>query len=150
MRLIGDIKTRYFVLVFTLIIFGSISYTENNVWAEEKLNSNSETLENSKSSALTEYEKYRIMYGKDTAREDMADNGRIDNSISSNGHNGPSPLLSNVIDKNEDSVINHITYDSMSELDGDFVYSWKQDASISGYEYSSYINEPSEIKFLIN
>jgi len=146
MRLIQDSKMRCFVLVFTLIIFGSISYTENNVWAEEK--SDSETLENSQSSALTEYEKYRIMYGKDTAREDMADNGRIDNSILSNGHSGPSSLLSNLSDKNEDSVINYSKYDSMPELDGNFVFSWKQDASISGYEYSSYINEPSQIKFL--
>jgi len=146
MSLIQDSKMRYFVLVFTLIIFGSISYTENNVWAEEK--SNSETLENSQSSSLTEYEKYRIMYGKDTAREDMADNGRIDNSILSNGHSGPSPLSSNLSDENKDPVINYSTYDSMPELDGDFKYSWKQDASISGYEYSSYINEPSQIKFL--
>ena len=148
MRLIGDVKIRYFVLVFTLIIFGSISYNENSVWAEEKLNSNSETLENSQSSTLTEYEKYRMMYGKDTAREDMADNGRIDNSISSNGHSGPSPVLNNVSDKNEGSVINHSIDNSIPKLDGDFVYSWKQDTSISGYEYSSYINEPSQIKFL--
>jgi len=147
MRLIQDTKIRYFALVFTLILFGSFSYTENNVWAEEKLNSNPETLENSQSSSLEEYLKYRTMYGKDTAREDMKDNGRIDNSISSNGHSGPSPL-SDVSDENKVPVINYSTYDSMSELDGDFKYSWKQDGSISGYEYSSYINEPSQIKFL--
>lgn len=147
MRLIQDTKIRYFALVFTLILFGSFSYTENNVWAEEKLNSNPETLENSQSSSLEEYQKYRTLYGKDTAREDMKDNGRIDNSISSNGHSGPSPL-SDVSDENKVPVINYSTYDSMSELDGDFKYSWKQDGSISGYEYSSYINEPSQIKFL--
>ena len=147
MRLIQDTKIRYFALVFTLILFGSFSYTENNVWAEEKLNSNPETLENSQSSSLEEYLKYRTLYGKDTAREDMKDNGRIDNSISSNGHSGPSPL-SDVSDENKVPVINYSTYDSMSELDGDFKYSWKQDGSISGYEYSSYINEPSQIKFL--
>jgi len=140
-------KTGCYVLLLVLIIFGSVSYTENVVWAEEKSNPDPETLENSQSS-LEKFQEYRALYGKDTARGDMEDNGRIDNSIYSNGHSGPSPLSNVVNEKNIASMISPLIDGPMPEFEGDFVYSWEQDTSISGYEYSSYINEPLQVKFL--
>lgn len=149
MNSIHNSKTLYFLLSITLIMFGSVTFAENSLWAEGQVSgSETETIENSYGSPLDEFQKYRTQYGKDTAREDMEDNGRIDNSILTIGYTGPEPGERIGNGKSADPVISRWTEGLVSDSEDDFVYHWEQDASISGFEYSSYINEPLQVTIL--
>jgi hypothetical protein len=97
-------------------------------------------------SPLDQFLQYRAEHGKDTARQDMLDNGVIDNSINSVEFIEPEPEL--VPDKK--SVDNLVIQRAVPEDVSEFVYHWEQNASVSGSEYSSYINKPLKVTFLDN
>lgn len=98
-------------------------------------------------SPLDQFLQYRAEYGKDTARLDMLDNGVIDNSINSVEFIEPEPeLVPDEKDSANNLLIQRVVPDDVSE----FVYHWEQNSSVSGSEYSSYINKPLKITFLDN
>jgi len=143
------LNPHYLILSIILVMFSSLTFAGNSLWAEGQISdSDTETVENSYGSPLDEFQKYRTQYAKDTARKDMEDNGSIDNSILTIRYMGPQPGMSRDNGKSADSVISLWTEGLVSNSDDDFVYHWEQDASVSGYEYSSYINEPLQVTIL--
>lgn len=126
-----------YMLVFALAFFviASIFVTSANS-ADAK----------SESSPLEQFEQYRTKYGKDTAREDMLDNGKIDNSINAVEFTySEFGILSNQNDDTNKIQIQRIIPDTDS-----FVYHWEQNSTSTGSEYSSYINKPVTVTFLEN
>jgi hypothetical protein len=95
----------------------------------------------SEMSPLEQYQQYRTKYGKDTAREDMLDNGRIDNSI--NAVEFTYSEFGLLQDQND--TPNKIQIQRMVPDDDSFVYHWEQNSTDTGSEYSSYINTPITI-----
>lgn len=97
-------------------------------------------------SPLDQYKQYRAKYGKDTARQDMMDNGVIDNSINSVEY---SYSEFGLLQKNKNTTANLQIQRTIPD-NKPFVYHWEQNASSVGSEYSSYINQPVTITFLNN
>jgi len=135
------------LLFFSLAILGSIVFSANT---EDFL------AEGASGSALEEFQKYRAEYGISNARLDMEDNDRIDNSIPvieiedfspSAAFDGFISSVDITKEKSTESKVSILDVGTIPDLDADFVFQWKHDGSISGYEYSSYINEPIEITF---
>jgi hypothetical protein len=92
---------------------------------------------------LSQFLEYREEYGRDTAREDMLDNGVIDNSINSARFEITEPEIINYENEERNILISRTAPDSAT----DFFYHWElDDTTVS--EQSSYINEPLEIVFL--
>jgi len=95
---------------------------------------------------LTQFLEYRDEFGMDTAREDMEDNGFIDNSIYAakfediESENLPNNVIENA---GNNLLITRTAPDSAAQ----FFYHWEGD-NFSVSEYSSYINEPLKIIFL--
>ena len=121
-----------FFLAFSLIF----STTLNGSLVEAK---------SSSASPLEQFLQYRTQYGKDTAREDMEDNGVIDNSINSVEFTYTEfGLLTKHDDNTEKIQIQRQIPDDVSQ----FVYHWEQSANSSGSEYSSYVNKPVQVTFV--
>lgn len=94
-------------------------------------------------SPLEQYQQYRAKFGQDTARQDMLDNGRIDNSINAVEFTySEFGLLSREDPQNEVQIQRTIP------AGAPFVYHWEQNTTSAGSEYSSYINKPVVVTFL--
>lgn len=93
---------------------------------------------------LEQYQQYRAKYGQDTARQDMLDNGRIDNSINAVEFTySEFGLL-----QDQDDTPNKIQIQRTIPDDDLFVYHWEQNSTDTGSEYSSYINTPVTVTFV--
>jgi len=136
-----------FLLAF-FIILGSISFAENYFVV---------MVEGSEDSPLDAFQSYRAEFGVSTARLDMEDNGFIDKSIFNSEYENfiSVPSTDNLINtvanpdnlKSASSQINLLTQNQVPDSNTDFVFHWQQDATPSGSEYSSYINQPLDVKF---
>jgi len=113
-------------------MFGGIAFS---------LNSNFLMAQGSSSSALEDFLNYRDQYGISTARLDMQDNQRIDNSLPFLEIENFEPPETINDKKSTFPEINLLTERNVPDLDSDFIYHWEQGKSISGNEYSSYIND---------
>ena len=97
-------------------------------------------------SPLEQYQQYRAKYGKDTAREDIMDNGIIDNSVNSIEY---SYSEFGLLQKNKQDTAN-LEIQRTIPSNEPFVYHWEQNSTDIGSEYSSYINQPVTATFLNN
>lgn len=97
----------------------------------------------SEMSPLEQYQQYRTKYGKDTAREDMLDNGRIDNSV-----NAVEFTHSEFALQSQNNAQNKIQIQRTIPDQDTFVYHWEQNSTDTGSEYSSYVNTPVTVTFL--
>jgi len=130
---IGTSKTSVLVFASSIIILGIIASSENLADATSV-------------SPLEQYQQYRAKYGKDTAREDIMDNGVIDNSINSAEFTYSEFGL---LQKNNNTT-NKLQIQRAIPDNTPFVYHWEQNSSDIGSEYSSYINQPVTVIFLNN
>lgn len=125
---------RSLFVITSILAFGSILEQNSSVFLAE-------------GSPLSDFQSYREEFGISTARIDMMDNRVIDNSIF--------PLEFENIDSTKNAVSKINAYPEISlqpniqvpKSDSDFIFHWNQDASISGFEFSSYINEPLKVSF---
>lgn len=102
--------------------------------------------EGSNVSPLNAFQNYREEFGISTSRLDMEDNGVIDNSIITLEFENLELAVDIVPMKSADPEISILTQQILDPT-ADFIFHWEQDKSISGYEYSSYINEPLQVSF---
>lgn len=131
----GSIIFKSFFVLASLLIFGSIGFSVNsNFFMAEGV------------SPLDAFQNYREEFGISTARLDMEDNGVIDNSIIILEFENLELDVHIVPMKSVDPEIS-ILFKQIPDTAADFIFHWEQDKSISGYEYSSYINEPLQVSF---
>jgi len=124
--------------VFVLFVFfSSVVFAENFVVTAEK-----------SLSPLEQFFQYREQYGISTARLDMEDDGIINDSILVIGYAGPTTEELSSIEKNENLFSSLLTEKLVTDSKNIFEYHWEQDSTVSGSEYSSYINEPIQLTFL--
>jgi len=137
----GGIKivfTKSFFLLAILLVFGSVVFSQNTVLV---------VAEGFQESPLDSFQDYRTEFGISNARLDMEDNGMIDNSIFNLEYENFDLSLDTVTMKSQEPEISLLTQNQVPESVSDFVFHWEQDSSISGLEYSSYINEPLVVSF---
>jgi len=132
-------KIQYLIVFLTLVMIGSIAFT---------LNSNLLMAQGASGDPLDDYTKYREQYGISTARLDMQDNARIDNSVPFIEYESIKPPEEPEEKKITYPDINLLTDRDVPNNNSDFIYHWEQGKSLAGYEYSSYINEPVQVTFL--
>ncbi|HXV65735.1 MAG TPA: hypothetical protein VD731_00720 [Nitrosopumilaceae archaeon] len=128
----GKISKSLFFLS-ALFVFGSIGFEQNS------------SLFLAAGSPLDSYKEYMDEFGVSTARLDMEDNGVIDNSIFALQVENFDSIKNFSPIKKTDSIV--IQPSQIPDSASDFIFHWNQDASVSGFEFSSYINEPLKVLF---
>lgn len=122
-----------FALAFLLTIT-SIGFSQNSNFLAE-------------ASPLDAFQQYREEFGISTARVDMEDNGVIDDSVFTLEFENFDQTVDIVPIKTTDPEVSILIKEQIPDSDTDFIFHWEQDQSISGYEISSYINEPLQVTF---
>jgi hypothetical protein len=132
------VYTKSLFLLAFLFIFGSFVFSQNSVIV---------MAEGFEDSPMDAFQEYRSEFGISNARLDMEDNGMIDNSIFNLEYENFDLSLDKVTMKSQEPEISLMTQNQIPESASDFVFHWEQDSSISGLEYSSYINKPLVVSF---
>ena len=122
-------------ILTSLLVFGSIAFEQNS------------TLFFADGSPLDEFQAYRDEFGISTARLDMEDNRVIDGSYFPIEFENFDTIKNTVPIKNADPKIILHPNSQVPKSASDYQYHWNQDRSISGFEFSSYINEPLKVSF---